>query len=378
MRVGAISTCSKPADVSLSRYSFSSSAPATHPTHSNTFCQICASTSPRVTTSETASRPLGLSTRRASRNTASLSAERLTTQFEMITSTELSGSGICSISTRKNSTFSAPALRLFSFASASISSVMSRPYALPVGPTRFAESSTSIPPPDPRSSTTSPGFNLASAVGFPQPSEACSASPGTCSICAASYKLEVMGSQLVPLASAVPQQLALFPLSAACPYFSLTISLMFALSISSSYVSNPAITSKNPLYRFFGLGVQRLLRCFFPATFNFKLSIEESRLDRAANLFDSRNTMPLFLSDLGVLGSFFLAQPSTVDCRPLFISVIEVSALPASLRNIFRLQRLVPRAALRIKKLQQFLQRFGVRCVTQKRALPLHKHESFI
>ena len=49
------------------------------------------------------------------------------TQLEMMTSTELSGSGMCSISPLKNSTFSTPALRLFSFAKASISSVMSRP-----------------------------------------------------------------------------------------------------------------------------------------------------------------------------------------------------------------------------------------------------------
>src|SRR6266852_8039627 len=234
MRVGSISTCSNPADTSLSRYSFSSSAPATQPTQSRMFCRICGSTSPRVTTSETASRPPGLSTRNASRNTASLSAERLITQFEIITSTELSGNGICSISPLKNSTFSAPALRLFSLASASISSVISNPYALPVGPTRFAESKTSMPPPEPRSSTISPGFNLASAVGFPQPSEACSASPGICSFCEASYRLEVIGSQLVPPASAVPQQLPLFPRSAACPYFSLTISLMLAPSMPPS------------------------------------------------------------------------------------------------------------------------------------------------
>jgi len=52
---------------------------------------FCASIFPtRVTTSQTASRPPGCSTRKASRNTRSLSAERLITQFEMITSTELS------------------------------------------------------------------------------------------------------------------------------------------------------------------------------------------------------------------------------------------------------------------------------------------------
>ena len=49
------------------------------------------------------------------------------TQLEMITSTELSGSGIASISPLRNSTLSTPAFRWFSRARASISSVMSRP-----------------------------------------------------------------------------------------------------------------------------------------------------------------------------------------------------------------------------------------------------------
>ena len=50
--------------------------------------------------------------------------------------------------------------------SASISSVMSRPYALPVGPTRRAESRTSMPPPDPRSRTISPGFQFRKGCGI--------------------------------------------------------------------------------------------------------------------------------------------------------------------------------------------------------------------
>jgi len=107
----------------------------------------------------------------------------LITQFEMITSTDASGSGTCSISPFRNSTLVAPALRLFSSASASISSVMSRPYALPVGPTRLADSSTSMPPPEPRSSTVSPAFSSASAVGLPQPSDASTAASGSCPVC---------------------------------------------------------------------------------------------------------------------------------------------------------------------------------------------------
>ncbi len=71
-----------------------------------------AGTSPRTTTSETAKRPPGRSTRNASAKTRSLSAERLITQFEMITSTESSGSGIASISPLRNSTLSSAGLAL--------------------------------------------------------------------------------------------------------------------------------------------------------------------------------------------------------------------------------------------------------------------------
>src|ERR1700690_4106276 len=131
------------------------------------------------------------------------------TQFDITTSTELSGSGMSSISPFRNQAFSIPAFRLFSFARDSISSVISRPYAFPVGPTRLAESSTSIPPPEPRSRTTSPGLSCASAVGFPQPSEASTAPAG---------------------AALEPQQqeepLPEVTRSACSPYFSLTASLI--------------------------------------------------------------------------------------------------------------------------------------------------------
>ena len=100
----------------------------------------------------------------------------------MMTSTESSGSGIASISPLRNSALSTPAFRWFSRASASISSVMSRPYAFPVGPTRLAESSTSMPPPEPRSSTVSPGSSAASAVGLPQPRDAATASAGSAAV----------------------------------------------------------------------------------------------------------------------------------------------------------------------------------------------------
>jgi hypothetical protein len=101
------------------------------------------------------------------------------TQLEMITSTEPSGSGIDSIDPFRNSTLVAPAFCWFSRASASMSSVMSRPYTFPVGPTRRADSSTSMPPPEPRSSTVWPGSSAASAVGLPHPSETATALSGT-------------------------------------------------------------------------------------------------------------------------------------------------------------------------------------------------------
>src|SRR5215831_18263322 len=159
--------------------------------------------------SDTARRPPGFSTRNASRKTLSLSADRLITQFEMMTSTELSGSGMLSISPLRNSTFSTPAFFWFSRASASISSVMSSPYAFPVGPTLRADKNTSTPPPEPRSSTVSPGFSLARAVGLPHPSEASRAVSGTPAPSSALYSSDVIGSQLALPADPPPQQAAL-------------------------------------------------------------------------------------------------------------------------------------------------------------------------
>ena len=81
------------------------------PTHNSRLRRMSAGTSPRTTTSDTANRPPGFSTRKASRSTASLSLDRLMTQFEMMTSTELSGSGMDSMVPFRNSTFVAPAFR---------------------------------------------------------------------------------------------------------------------------------------------------------------------------------------------------------------------------------------------------------------------------
>ena len=82
------------------------------PTQSSMLFRTAGGTSPRQTTSDTANRPPGLSTRNASASTFRLSADRLMTQLEMITSTEASGSGMLSISPLRNSTFSSAGLAL--------------------------------------------------------------------------------------------------------------------------------------------------------------------------------------------------------------------------------------------------------------------------
>ena len=112
----------------------SSSAPATQPVHSAMFSFTAAGSPSRTMTSLTRRSAARPEHAKRLREHARLSPERLITQFEMITSTVFDGSGIASMWPLRNSTFVAPAFSLFSSASASISSVMSRPYALPVGP----------------------------------------------------------------------------------------------------------------------------------------------------------------------------------------------------------------------------------------------------
>ena len=63
-----------------------------------------------ATTSLIPTRPPGTRTRKASRSTAALSGERLTTQFEITTSTVSAGSGISSMCPLRNSTFVGPRL----------------------------------------------------------------------------------------------------------------------------------------------------------------------------------------------------------------------------------------------------------------------------
>src|SRR5579884_838074 len=102
-----------------------------------------------------------------------------------------------------------------------------------------------MPPPDPRSSTVSPAFSCASAVGLPQPSEASSAASGICAASVWLYRSEVITSfceepQQEAVDFPVPtlpvlQQASPRPSSmvlAASPYFCRTISRTSSRSTS--------------------------------------------------------------------------------------------------------------------------------------------------
>src|SRR5579872_1249671 len=125
--VNSTLTSSKPASSNPATYSLFESAPAMQP--------ICEPRSARcswvrrssATTSLTPRRPPGFSTRAISVSTAALAVERLITQFEITTSTESAGSGICSIIPFKKCAFVTPASAALRRARASISSVMSSP-----------------------------------------------------------------------------------------------------------------------------------------------------------------------------------------------------------------------------------------------------------
>jgi hypothetical protein len=95
-----------------------------------------------------------------------------------------------------------------------------------------------MPPPDPRSRTVSPGLRFASAVGLPHPREASTASEGISLVWLCSYRFEVIGSEQASSADPDPQHEAPLPvvtLRAACPYFSLTTSLMLSALICPSF-----------------------------------------------------------------------------------------------------------------------------------------------
>src|SRR3989304_1316711 len=94
-----------------------------------------------------------------------------------------------------------------------------------------------MPPPEPRSRTTSPGSSAARAVGWPQPSEAATTSAGSDAVSPDVYRLAVMGShplREVPGSQHEPAR------SAALAYFSFTIRLISCSAMSGSEVCSAA------------------------------------------------------------------------------------------------------------------------------------------
>ena len=176
--VGSMATSTRPAAARPSRNSAIDRAPAMQPTKLPRSARLQGDRESSATTSLTPILPPGRRTRAISAKTAALSAARLMTQLLMTTSTSASRTGRASIVPFRNSTLMMPASRAFASARSSISSVMSTPMARPASPTRRAERSTSMPPPDPRSRTVSPGRSSATAVGTPQPRDASTAASG--------------------------------------------------------------------------------------------------------------------------------------------------------------------------------------------------------
>src|SRR5438270_1366045 len=114
-----------------------------------------------------------------------------------------------------------------------------------------------MPPPLPRSSTVSPAFNSARAVGLPQPSDARTAALGNSPTCTWSYRSEVIGSLQHVEALPFPQQpapLLSITLRAAWPYFARTVSL----SSLSFIVFSPSTASLAPaIFEIFDFRFQR-------------------------------------------------------------------------------------------------------------------------
>jgi len=108
LQSSVICTSRNPAPARSRCKSFNVAAPPIQPQMRASFFLISSGSLAVATISEMAIRPPGLRTRNASSKTANFSGERLITQFEMMTSTELRSTGKCSISPRRNSTLVYP------------------------------------------------------------------------------------------------------------------------------------------------------------------------------------------------------------------------------------------------------------------------------
>src|SRR5213594_913140 len=149
--------------------SFSTAAPPMQSAQSCGFSPQTAPTSSSTTISASCRCPPRLSTRKISWNAAGLSGTRFSTPLLVTTSTLPSGSGIFVASPSRIWTFRTPIFAMLVRAFAIIAGVMSKPYTVPFGPTFSAAYKTSVPEPEPMSSTLSPVCITFAACGYPTP-----------------------------------------------------------------------------------------------------------------------------------------------------------------------------------------------------------------
>ena len=162
---------------------------------------------------------------------------------------------------------------------------MSRPYTRPVGPTRLADSSTSIPPPDPRSSTIWPACSSCSAVGLPHPRETATASSGSPAFSLSEYRFDVIASP--PPHAVGPQQLVFPNERAMSPVFLLHC----ILNASLSHLSHSMYSHKRMRYNYAGRDI------FVKA---YIMSKAKGQMETMAGLFQALGD-PTRLRILGLL-----------------------------------------------------------------------------
>jgi hypothetical protein len=152
-----------------------------HAAHSPTLRRVRSISSRSLTMSAMASRPPGRSAAAAERKTASLSGARLITPLEITTSIDAASTGGSSISPLTKTSWAMWCSSRSRRAFASCASVMSTPMTRPAEPVRWAAMNESVPEPEPRSMTLSPGWMRARSSMWPTPANEASAAAGTAS-----------------------------------------------------------------------------------------------------------------------------------------------------------------------------------------------------
>ena len=192
-----MSICSKPVSHRSEWNSCSVSAPATQPTHSSMLERTSAGTSPRTTTSDTANRPPGLSTRNASAITFRLSRgevddavgddhvhrgigerDRLDVALQELDVLD-AGLALVLAGERQHLVGHVQAVRLAGRARR----------AAPRAARRCRRRSPGRAPPRPRAARPAPS-------GCRSPGRRAPPRPGGCAVCASVYRLDVIGSSL--------------------------------------------------------------------------------------------------------------------------------------------------------------------------------------